>query len=70
MKTTERRSDMSQQMVNGSRYEGSVTYTNRMSYEYAVVGEPANDSASMTMLSARADGSSAVSGISARAWRL
>lgn len=31
---------MSQQMVNGSRYEGSVTYTNRMSYEYAVVGEP------------------------------
>lgn len=31
---------MSQQMVNGSEYSGSVTYTNRMSYRYAVVGIP------------------------------
>lgn len=31
---------MSQQMVNGSHYEGSVTITNRMSDRYAVVGEP------------------------------
>lgn len=31
---------MSQQMVNGSRYDGSVTITNRMSDRYAVVGEP------------------------------
>lgn len=31
---------MSQQMVNGSFYNGSTTYTNRMSDRYAVVGEP------------------------------
>ncbi len=31
---------MAQQMVNGSRYDGSVTITNRMSDRYAVVGEP------------------------------
>lgn len=31
---------MSQQMVNGSHYDGSVTITNRMSDRYAVVGEP------------------------------
>lgn len=31
---------MSQQMVNGSHYDGSVTITNRMSQRYAVVGEP------------------------------
>ncbi len=31
---------MAQQMVNGSRYEGSKTITNRMSDRYAVVGEP------------------------------
>ena len=31
---------MSQQMVNGSHHEGSVTITNRMSNRYAVVGEP------------------------------
>jgi len=31
---------MSQQMVNGSKYDGSVTITNRMSQRYAVVGEP------------------------------
>ena len=31
---------MSQQMVNGSHYDGSVTFTNRMSQRYAVVGEP------------------------------
>ena len=31
---------MSQQMVNGSRYDGSRTLTNRMSDRYAVVGEP------------------------------
>lgn len=31
---------MSQQMVNGSHYNGSVTITNRMSDRYAVVGEP------------------------------
>lgn len=31
---------MSQQMVNGSFYDGSTTFTNRMSNEYAVVGEP------------------------------
>ena len=31
---------MSQQMVNGSHYDGSVTFTNRMSDRYAVVGEP------------------------------
>lgn len=33
---------MSQQMVNGSHYDGSVTITNRMSQRYAVVGEPFN----------------------------
>lgn len=33
---------MSQQMVNGSYYDGSVTITNRMSQRYAVVGEPFN----------------------------
>lgn len=33
---------MAQQMVNGSRYEGSKTITNRMSDRYAVVGEPFN----------------------------
>ena len=31
---------MSQQMVNGSHYDGSVTITNRMSQRYAVVAEP------------------------------
>ena len=31
---------MAQQMVNGSRYEGDVTITNRMTQRYAVVGEP------------------------------
>lgn len=31
---------MSQQLVNGSRRDGSVTFTNRMSDRYAVVGEP------------------------------
>jgi len=31
---------MSQQMVNGSEYRGSETFTNRMSDRYAVVGEP------------------------------
>ena len=31
---------MSQQMVNGSHYDGSVTVTNRMSYRYAVVNPP------------------------------
>lgn len=31
---------MSQQMVNGSKYDGSVTITVRMSDRYAVVGEP------------------------------
>ena len=31
---------MSQQMVHGSRHDGSVTYTNRMSRDYAVVGIP------------------------------
>lgn len=31
---------MAQQMVNGSRYEGSKTVTNRMSDRYAVVSEP------------------------------
>jgi len=33
---------MSQQLVNGSRRDGSVTFTNRMSDRYAVVGEPYN----------------------------
>ena len=33
---------MAQQMVNGSKYDGSVTITNRMSKRYAVVGEPWN----------------------------
>lgn len=28
---------MAQQMVNGSHYDGSVTVTNRMSRDYAVV---------------------------------
>lgn len=31
---------MAQQMVNGSKYDGSVTFTNRMSNRYAVIGEP------------------------------
>lgn len=31
---------MSQQIVNGSYQKGSRTVTNRMSYRYAVVGEP------------------------------
>ncbi len=31
---------MAQQMVNGSRYDGSVTITNRMSDRYAVIGTP------------------------------
>lgn len=31
---------MSQQMVNGSHYDGSVTITIRMSDRYAVVNEP------------------------------
>ena len=31
---------MAQQMVNGSHYDGSVTYTNRMSNRYAVVSAP------------------------------
>lgn len=31
---------MAQQMVNGSRRDGDVTYTNRMSSEYAVVNPP------------------------------
>lgn len=31
---------MSQQMINGSHYEGSTTFTVRMSNRYAVVGEP------------------------------
>lgn len=31
---------MAQQMVNGSYYKGSVTYTYPMSDRYAVVGEP------------------------------
>lgn len=31
---------MSQQMVNGSHYDGSVTITNRQTYRYAVVNPP------------------------------
>lgn len=31
---------MAQQMVNGSEYNGSTTYTNRVSNRYAVIGEP------------------------------
>ena len=31
---------MAQQMVNGSKYDGSSTITNRMSDRYAVVGAP------------------------------
>lgn len=31
---------MAQQMVNGSYYNGSVTYTNRMTNRYAVVSAP------------------------------
>lgn len=31
---------MAQQMVNGSRYQGNVTETNRMSKDYAVVSPP------------------------------
>ena len=31
---------MSQQMVNGSQHNGSVTLTNRMSSRYAVVNPP------------------------------
>ena len=31
---------MAQQMVNGSHYDGSVTVTNRMSRDYAVVNPP------------------------------
>lgn len=33
---------MSQQMVNGSHHDGSVTITNRMYNRYAVVSEPFN----------------------------
>ena len=33
---------MSQHLVNGSRRDGSTTFTNRMSDTYAVVGEPYN----------------------------
>lgn len=33
---------MTQQMVNGSHYEGSKTITNRMTDRYAVVSEPFN----------------------------
>lgn len=39
---------MSQQMVNGSHYDGSVTITNRMSDRYAVVGEPFNGKHTLT----------------------
>lgn len=31
---------MSQQLVNGSHRDGSVTFTNRMTNRYAVVSEP------------------------------
>lgn len=31
---------MSQQMVNGSHYDGPTTFTNRMSARYAVISEP------------------------------
>lgn len=31
---------MAQQMVNGSHYDGDVTFTYPMSERYAVVGEP------------------------------
>jgi hypothetical protein len=31
---------VAQQMVNGSHYDGSVTVTNRMSKDYAVVNPP------------------------------
>ena len=31
---------MAQQMVNGSRHDGSVTFTYPMSNRYAVVGQP------------------------------
>ena len=31
---------MSQQMKNGSHYQGSVTYTYRDTYRYGVVNEP------------------------------
>lgn len=31
---------MAQQMVNGSHYDGSVTFTNRMTQRYAVVNPP------------------------------
>ena len=31
---------MAQQMVNGSRYDGSTTITNRMTDRYAVVNPP------------------------------
>ena len=31
---------MAQQMVNGSYYKQSQTFTNRMTYRYAVVNEP------------------------------
>ena len=33
---------MAQQMVNGSKYKGSVTVMNRMTDRYAVVGKPNN----------------------------
>lgn len=33
---------MAQQMVNGSRHDGSVTITQPMSRRYAVVGTPDN----------------------------
>lgn len=31
---------MSQQMINGSHYDGSTTFTIRMSARYAVVSDP------------------------------
>ena len=31
---------MAQQMVNGSHYDGSVTFTNRITQRYAVVNPP------------------------------
>ena len=31
---------MSQQMVNGSHYDGDITVTNRMTHRYAVVNPP------------------------------
>ena len=31
---------MAQQMVNGSHYAGSITFTNRMTERYAVINPP------------------------------